>query len=60
MNLSHEQRHALNAFLCRKELDIPRERRYVSEHGTNYQWLRKHLLVRNPQIPKTIRELLNL
>lgn len=60
MNLNHEQRMRLNTFLSNKKLDIPRTRRYVSENGTNWHWLQKNILVRNPDIPVEIKRMLGI
>lgn len=60
MNLNHEQRMRLNTFLAKRTLDIPKERRYVSGSGTNWHWLQKNILVRNPDIPMEIKNMLGI
>lgn len=60
MNLNHEQRMRLNTFLSKRSLDIPKLRRYVSENGTNWHWLQKHILQRNPDVPEEIKRMLGI
>lgn len=48
----------LNTFLKNPELDLPAIRRKVDRQGSNMQWLRKHLHVRNT-VPEEIQKLLN-
>lgn len=48
----------LNNFLKNPELDLPPIRRKVDRQGSNMQWLRKHLHVRNT-VPEDIQKLLS-
>ena len=60
MNLSHEELLELNKLLKKEKLDLPEFRREVSPSGTNYMWLRKNILKKNPNVCSRIRELLRI
>lgn len=59
MNLSKEKLERLNVLLRNSNIDVPDFRRTVTESGANYEWLKKHILVRN-KISDELRSLLNL
>ena len=58
MNLKQEQLEELNTLLKLEKLDIPSFRKEVLSTGTNYSWLQKHILKKNPNISNRLKELL--
>jgi len=60
MNLNSFELQELNEFLSDSKLDIPSYRREVSSSGTNYIWLQKNILKRNPNISNRLKELLKI
>ena len=60
MNLKSDQLDQLNTLLRSKDLDIPDFRRSVNQTGSNYKWLQKHILKRNPGISQELLSLLHI
>lgn len=58
MNLRSHELAELNALLKKEKLELPSFRKEVSSSGTNYQWLQKNILKKNPNVSVRIKELL--
>jgi hypothetical protein len=60
VNLNKEQLEELNRLLKSTNLDLPSFKREVRSCGTNYSWLQKNILKRNPNAPDRLKQLLNI
>lgn len=60
MNLNHIELKELNSFLSNNKLNLPDFRRTVTSNGTNYTWLQRNIITRNPGINDRLKSLLNI
>lgn len=58
MNLQSHELHELNGLLNKEKLVLPSFRREVSPSGSNYAWLQKNILKKNPTISPRLKQLL--
>lgn len=59
-NLNKEEVAELNRLLLKNKLDLPLHRRVVDLSGRNYDWLKKNLMLKNPDVSGRLKELLGL
>lgn len=58
MNLRSHELEELNALLKKEKLELPSFRKEVGHSGSNYQWLQKNILKKNPKISDRLKQLL--
>lgn len=60
MNLNKQEIEELNVLLANPKIDLPTFRRGITPTGGNYEWLQKHVTIRNKNLNKRILTLLNV
>lgn len=60
MNLTKQELAELNQLLKNKSINLPEFRKEVGESGSNYVWLQKNILKKNPNIDNRLKELLRI
>ena len=60
MNLKPDQITQLNQLLATEKLELPPFRKEVSSTGSNYAWLQKNLIKRNPNASVQLKALLGI
>lgn len=60
MNLTKQELAELNQLLKNRNINLPDFRKEVGDSGSNYVWLQKNILKKNPDIDNRIKELLRI
>lgn len=60
MKLNQAELTELNSLLKNQKLDLPSHKREVRSCGSNFNWLHKNLMKRNPDAPVRLKILLGI